>query len=446
MTNILYSTNPSYSIVGKTDQETIFTSLIGAPVAAPISSVQTSFYDLMYNLNTSTGSGTEVQIKPILPLNKKIKNISISNYTPSIATVDSDLVVRGISNGITNIIIGNDDVGYKYFKHNIVIGSQVESAAATGYRSGSLLQHMWQNVNALTVGKVKGDNTQDFFITNNGDLNNPIADINPNLFASSYDFSGVAAMREGGYGSNPNIKDNFPIALVTNRHGLIAAHVNPKIGDRFAFKHQYTNVFSIATVLKVSRVPSIDPSNSTPDLSVVYLDTAITGVPIYKTLPKNFQLNYGMSLTQYVPPGLIYPQMLAGIPILRKAKHSISRVAGKSYLQINVMENAGFYSDVVNVQVTDDLRYKYASLHNGIKGWGIDAIPGDSGSPAFTIVNNELILVTSQHTTAGSIDISVYTDSINALMNSVADSTDPLKGSYALQHPNLSGFTKYLTI
>jgi hypothetical protein len=203
---------------------------------------------------------------------------------------------------------------------------------------------------------------------------------------------------------NSNGGQNQAGTLVSPRHLVMAEHYQFGVGT----KVRYITADNQVVERTVTAVQSVGPSNSqdyyATDITVALLDSDVPpSISPAKVLPNNW-LSYLPSLTT-----------VTGVPA----------IATNQYKQVLVSD---FISTQTGIAPTNAQRLLFFRT----------IISGDSGSPAFLVVNNELVLLTTW-TWGGGGGGPNYANllaSINAVMTS-------LGGSYQLTPADLSGFPTY---
>ena len=340
----------------------------------------------------------------------------------SIATVDDTGQVFYVSDGTASILIGTNTHEERRETGRRLASGVVTLFTPLSFVVGTVGAHCQAALETLVNGRPQSNLLQELYLTNTSDVDNPDVTVNPNFFAPSLDFSGVSIARTGLN------EDTFPVALVTDRHAIIARHVAPAAGTKVAFRRQ-NGTYQTATVLDRTHVEAGGIVGYI-DLSVIYFDQVITGTTIYKTLSDTFFQTYAPAAI-FELFGSIYTESKSAFPSIRKARHA-SDGSGGSYVQLNAC-NRYFESNGL-LNNTDPML-------SPLQDWGIPGIGGDSGGPSFFLINNEMILATSQYTVTGGFSISGHVIEINTIMN---DQAGVAQGTYELQHPDLSGFTTYV--
>jgi hypothetical protein len=200
--------------------------------------------------------------------------------------------------------------------------------------------------------------------------------------------------------------------LVTPRHILFAAHYEISEGATVRFVTADGQVIDRTMVRRV-RHPSYEPWY--PDLTVGILNSDVSGSTPCKVLPTNY--------TTYLPTG---PDRISALCLDQEEKAIVTDLQEFS-------SESGIYL----------ARFRYPHLADEIVLFE-NKITGDSGNPAFLIINNELVLLTVW-TGGGPGSGTFITPQIDAINNMIATS-DSLVGTstgYTLATASLSGFTSF---
>lgn len=291
------------------------------------------------------------------------------------------------------------------------------------------MDHVTASVQSLIAGLAPGRPVQDFITTANFDFVNPVVDINPNLFAGGFDWSGVVMM------ASSRTSPNFNPALVSPRHAIVAGHVsgNYTPGVKCCFRLP-DGTPKVVTVVSKTRF-NYPSTNLVSDVALIYFDQPVTGAKYYKVVSKDvfrrympvLNTSFKLNGTDFFPP----------IPVLRVAIHDVNGNPGVSTMQISSLVQA------TDMSITN--AYEQVAVLNRVWqpfiGWQHQgAQGGDSGGPSFLIINNEPVLLCSQTTVSGADNLATFVDLINVEMNKLAGKPS---GFYKLEHPDLSRFKAY---
>jgi len=413
MTKIIFS--PDRKIIGRKTGQLLNLTITETPVSIGGTRVPNTLDDLEYDVITG---GTILQNFEVTADDLfDSANLGLDSNNPSVASTNRNTVTDEGVGGSASIFVTR----YGYSQQAIARdfdNPPTSSNDSTGYVAGTLGASCLAEMETLINGLTQSNAIQQYLTANNADVDAPDVTINPSVFTGSLDFAATSVM------SSTEVDDRYPLALVAGRFGLIAKHVRGGIGREFVFRR------TDGTYQKVATQAYTDIPDK--DLSIIYLDAAVTGVPFYKTMPLDWQHTYMPSLVNANSAGHI-----GIIPTLRKAMHSSVDNIWGSYFLINRASAVwiGTGETITNVRVGSE------QTGDIPEEWGEgNAIGGDSGSPSFFLINGELILITSQYNQTGAVNIAHYTAEIETAMDTMAGDTP---GTNTLTHPDLSGFTTY---
>lgn len=197
--------------------------------------------------------------------------------------------------------------------------------------------------------------------------------------------------------------------LISPRHVIFARHYQIAEGATLRFVTA-ANVVVTRTMTAKASLPVV--AGYYPDITVGVLDSDVPeGIAFAKVLPGDWE--------DYMPS----PGPTRRIPALTLDQEAKALV-----------------SDLVHV--ADSTDHPFATFARpvdpALTPWYEDKVGGDSGQPAFLIINDELVLLTVWTFGGGGSGTSIVRnkDAINALMTS-------LGGGYQLTEVDLSGFNRY---
>lgn len=357
-------------------------------------------------------------------------DISIVNPRPDLCTVQENVItdkIDGTPESVRFVIKGKHFSALAY-NYDFKALSQ-KWYDTTSFVTGTLGDHCMSQVKGLLEGKSPGAD-QNYITQSNDDIVNPSVTINPNFYLSEIDFSGITVI------TDKEVDDRYGPALVSPRHAIVATHVGWGVGNVLVFRKTDGSGYVITTILAEYRIPD-------RDVDLIYLDTEVTGCKIYKTMPKDWEQKYVPSI--YNERSSNYSSIL---PVFRRAMHTTDDVWASTVLVNHIFgeepSRLGItYPQGSSLTYGDHVENGYPSGAIGDPWEAGVAIGGDSGGASFLIINGEPILLMTTFTTHHSANFAYYTDDLNIQMNEIADVNDPLKGSYVLQHPDLSGFIEY---
>ena len=385
-------------------------------------------------------SGTQVERKvriEIAPALNSGNDFTITNLTPSVCTIGADqLVTTSVPSGAQTCRIsvsnGRDEV--------CKVGSvYLSGAAQTNYFktfiAGSLGKHITDKILALISGKTMSNAVCRMFSTNNYRTDTPSVVRSSANFGASLDMSGISAINGttavGGY--------VHPGMLVSPRHIITCSHfpTSPKL----VFLNS-AGVIETANIVSYSH--SIGASlvqRGYTDITVGYLDRAITGCKLFKVLPSNWASYLPQSMTDSPPMYAERNAIPNRIPVLMKTVRN-GLLGDLDAIHINeLMMVDGGDKEVL---LTGGAPIGQYDVTIGHESWRNNVYGGDSGSPVFFPVNNDLVLLGTFFGPGYFYHIGDFGPQINAAMNALATTAgDPNAGTYALQTANLSSFTAY---
>ncbi len=271
----------------------------------------------------------------------------------------------------------------------------------TGFVSGSLRAHLVSQIDPLIAGVNKGTGLPIFSAQ---DHDAAIYVRNTACWAAPY-VSQLTAISPWNSQGGPF----FAGVLVSPRHVLFATHFAPSSGTTIRFvAADNTVVNRTLTALAVVGTPS----NYYPDLTVGVLDSDVPGTIAYaRILPDNWATKLPALTGTTAGDTLLVPSL--GLDQEEKAIVSdlLSIAASVSFAPPANQSRRTFYEDKIG---------------------------GDSGNPAFLIVNGQLVLMTCWTFGGGGSGTSVWDQraAINAIMTSQG-------GGYQLTPADLSSFPSY---
>lgn len=271
----------------------------------------------------------------------------------------------------------------------------------TGFVSGSLRAHLVSQIDPLIAGLNKGtglpiftaqDHTAAIYVRNTACWASPY--VGQLTAISPWNSQG------GAY---------FAGVLVSPRHVLFATHYAPSSGTTIRFVAADNTVVT-RTITALSVVGT--PVNYYPDLTVGVLDSDVPGtIAFARILPDNWAAKLPTLTGTTAADSLLVPSL--GLDQEEKAIVSdlLSISASVSFAPPANQSRRTFYEDKIG---------------------------GDSGNPAFLIVNGQLVLMTCWTFGGGGSGTSVWDQraAINAIMSAQG-------GGYQLTPVDLSSFPSY---
>jgi hypothetical protein len=239
------------------------------------------------------------------------------------------------------------------------------------------------------------------------------------------DFSGLLVNKTGSGGVNN-------VTAITPHHAIGVAHYAPSSGDVLYFCDA-NNQTVARTVQSVGFVAS-------QDCAIIRFNEALPStVKKYKTFPSNFKDYLPLNRNFYDVWGNASSFYGGFLPIVVTSHYRwdadwpLQRSNRFSYFyQTTIMRDAlnGVSMAFVPAWAEPNNFPDYNGQPSGIRG-------GDSGSPCFFIVNNDLVLVHSQTSGGGGTVYPSYLSSIQAKINELGPS------GQTYETVDLSGFTDF---
>jgi hypothetical protein len=338
--------------------------------------------------------------------------LSYSNFTslnPNIATIDSEGEITRISEGIAGFSFTDKGVTKIFY---VDLNNKANSDTVYEFVSlisGSLAEHCSNNVDSLLNGSQTMEANGNIFDTQNHAA--PTYTRNSDCWASSLDLTCISPW-------NSNASNRKAGTLVTPRHIINSAHYEFPVGTVVRFITSDNQIVE-RTILSRKRHPEYNRLSHLPDLTIYTLDSDLpASITPCKVLPSNWQ-NYisEENLTDTRIPALCLDQQ-------EKA------LIGEFFLYTLYESNASI-----------QLQYPVDSNRNTFSE---TIISGDSGNPAFLIVNGELVFFTVW--TLGGAGrgtlISHYISEINQMITD-ADTLAGVSTGYTLTEASFSSFPTY---
>jgi hypothetical protein len=317
----------------------------------------------------------------------------------AVATVDSGGFVTHLSTGSTNITatVGSDSRSQLI---SLVVTGGTTSDVLLNYVSGSLSKAVSDEVDMRIGGKSVGSAIE-IFSTQNHSTSTYVR----NTQCWIYDLRSQISSESPWNSTGGNLMAG---TVISPLHIIFAAHYQIGTGSTVRFVDGDGNVFNRTMVSKITPTQT---ATLYPDYTIGALDSPLPNsiVPA-KILPANFT-NYLPSLASgsTIPALCLDQQEHAIVTDL----YSLDSMAQFTYPNsVNYAKRAEFYEAKIS---------------------------GDSGNPAYLIINGQLVLLcvwTFGGAGAGTF-LTPHKTAINAFMGQ-------LGGSYQISEVDLSGFTSYV--
>lgn len=315
----------------------------------------------------SSGTTRKDAIIEVSPISYLLPVLSSSD--PSLATIDQSGYISTVSAGRVQMMarIGPTIRG---IEHN---GRFVVTPSAS----------VWDRYDNDTLGDEIKDQIDSLIASNNESMDLLSGDSwNPNCWASSLDWSGVAI-------SNSTGNNRRGATLISPQHVYMATHFPVGIGATITYR-TIGNEDVTRTLTARQDVGG--------DIMIGLLDSPVAGLKHYSVLPANWE-SY---LSLHRQPQIICTD---------QQRKAILREWRDAYSNNNV-------------------------IHYPVDQLSEEIVPGDSGQPTFIPVDSELILLGSHSGTHSFRNAAATITEINSAMTS-------LGGGYQLTIADLSAYTNY---
>jgi hypothetical protein len=303
-------------------------------------------------------------------------------------------IASGIASGNTSLVaISSDD---SFSSVNVVISGITGQTSLTfdGYIAGSLSKEVSDAVDTRING-LNATTAKPIYSTQNHDTSTYVR--NSGCWVADLNLTSISPW-------NSTEGKNRAGVLISPRHILFAAHYQINNGATVRFIDSNNNVVTRTMVNKLTH-PDYTPYY--PDITVGLLNSDVpASIGFVKILPQNWRDYFPSLSATYRLPCLVLDQEEKA---LISELYSLGNLA--SFLVSNNATRANFFENIVL---------------------------GDSGNPAFLIINDELVIVTVWTFGGGGsgTSILVHKNAINTMMAT-------LGGGYSLTEIDLSGFTDF---
>ena len=325
-------------------------------------------------------------------------NAVIINLDPSVGTVASDGTITRLSSGIMRLLIKTSHLTLPLVCDLTTVSAAPEQPNQfVSTVAGSLAAHLQGQVDNRINNTMSMAVNGLVFSTQNHATQSYVR--NPNLWCADVNLTCISPWNSNGANTKAG-------TLITPRHVLNAAHYEYNVGNTVRFVAQDGTVHN-RTITGKARHPNYLPY--TPDLTIYTLASNLpVGITPCKLMPSNWT-SYLVHNISNRPPAL-------GLDQEEKA------------LIIDFYINGAFLTP------TDSDRRIFDESKIG----------GDSGNPAFLIVNGELVLITVwTYGGAGSgTPVASYIADLNAMIVT-ADAQAGVSTGYTVTEADFSAFPNY---
>lgn len=377
------------------------------------------------------GSLFELVVSPIIRTISSSSSVAITQNDIVLVQTSGSTTITDYQVSVQQLIPGSYDISIYSNNSGVILGSNGGSIAS-GVSAGSAAlvaissDNFFSSANVIVSGIVGTVNTNfSSYATSslakevNDAVDNRISGLNAStakpIFSTQNHNTPSYIRNSGCWVNDLNLTSISPWnstegpnragVLISPRHIIFAAHYQINNGSTIRFVDNNNNIVTRTMVNKLTH-PNYTPYY--PDLTVGVLDSDVPNtISFVKILPQNWN--------DYLP-SLSVIHRLPCFVLDQEEKALISELAGLSTV-------AGF-----RVPEFSSTRYAFSET----------IITGDSGNPAFLIIDDELVIITvwTFGGAGGGTSILFHKDAINTMMST-------LGGGYSLTEIDLSGFTDY---
>jgi len=390
-----------------------------------------------HNTESQTGASTRtdylVDVEQLVPPSIRAKTVTIASGDESVIAAPEDGLSIGQSSGQANIIARSEDGEVSVRPVTVAIETGQTVTIATGPTEDSLNKHCYDQIETRIAGRDRS--SMDLWSTRNNAASSYVwnencwgADLVNKTCMSPYN------TRTGNGGGG---------ALVTPRHVVFTHHLSyyPKPGDRIRYvtPSNVTEEFTIEAVEAHPYTPGYVISYW--DIVVAKLDRDVpSSVNFAKVLPVDPKPYFPTLRVSYSGEGSGIAYANGVGPWLRVCHTTQKKRLATAY--ISKLPNA------LRSYPADASENDWVTYVGGTEGWRLEYYPnnplgdavvsGDSGAPAFVIVNNELVLTSLW--TAPTFGYAYYADAtiINGMIDDMGN-----PDNYSLTEVDLTEFPTY---
>jgi hypothetical protein len=376
-----------------------FFELIATPITRTITAESSSLItqddkQLTQNVEATTITDYTLSIKSLLPNEYDIT--TYSDNTNVILAPDQYGVASGVSAGNAYLISSSTEGYLSVVKVTVDEVTGSTSFVFNNYISNSLAKEISDSIDTRISG-LNATTAKPIFTTQNHTTSTYVR--NSGCWAADLDLTPISPWNSTGGSQRAG-------TLISPRHVLFCEHFNfhPSVGATIRFIAADGTVIN-RTITALETHPDYAPFY--PDITIGLLDSDVpSSIGFAKILPQNWE-NYLPSLSSTYP-----------LPCLVLDQEEKALVSNLFELDISA----------IFVPPTDPTRFAFYEK----------IISGDSGNPAFFVINNELVIITvwTSGGAGGGTSIVRHKDAINTMMGS-------LGGGYSLTEIDLSGFTDF---
>lgn len=337
-----------------------------------------------------------------------------------------DSIASGVSTGSTLLIAKYSDTIFDTQTVSVSGSVGVMSTLFQSYKTNSLAKHISDSIDNRLLNKTPSPTTINIFSTRDDNTNTYIR--NSQCWAANLDLTCISPWNSTGGSQRCGV-------LISPRHIIFAAHFQINNNATIRFVDANNNVIIRTITNKLTHPNYSNPIPFFPDITIGILDQDVpNSISFAKILPLNWN--------NYLPTLTIENDNIAGgfaIPCLysnQQKKAVITELRSLILPEEYTLPPPGSIPWPENGRFTNTL-FRTPTITSRA-GFFESIITGDSGSPAFLIINDELVLITvwTFGGAGGGTSLLYFKDDINNMMNT-------LGGGYQLTEINISTFTNF---
>jgi hypothetical protein len=376
-----------------------FTRITSSSSAGNITS-----YDAIFLRSISASTITDYNT--LINKDEDVQSVSIYSLNSGIILGSNSNLASGVSNGITSLVATGIGIPNCFSLVGVTVDQVGPSTVDSfiSYSGGTLAKNCYDAINNRIVTK-NPTTSKPIFSTLNHASSTYVR--NTGCWAYDLDLTCISPWNTTGATCMGG-------TLISPCHIAFANHYQISNGAKIRYVTS-NNVTVERTV--------IDQINAVDDIQIGILDSDVpSSISFAKILPSNW--------STYLPNlyrNTQYNSNSAGLPIMTLDYDKKASVMELHY----IASNAGAY-------------IRWPSQNSNFYPFLEMVIGGDSGSPSFLIINNQLVLIlTWTGGIAGPFYGGIYVTPINTAMNTLWTRNGRSGGSYTVTPIDLTGFTPF---
>jgi hypothetical protein len=352
-----------------------------------------------------------------------------------LGNINSTSIASGVSSGTTSLVAKHSSEIFSVKQVSIINKQGIAGFLFDKYKENTLSKHVSDAIDNRIQDK-NSQTSKNIFSTRNDSTSSYIR----NTECWVYDITDVTCLSPW----NSTGGSQRGGVLISPRHIIFAAHFQINTGATIRFVDMNNNVITRTLVNKITHPNYYNPVAFFPDITIGLLNEDVpSSISIAKILPTSWD-SYMPSLTidndNIFVGNCVDSYCGFTVPCLCSDQEKKALI---SELKCLILPESFLLPDPGSIPWPEDGRFTttlWKSPININKRFDFfeSIITGDSGSPAFLIINNQLVLVTLW-TFGGAgrgTSLLYFKDDINQIMSD-------LGGNYSLTEVSLDSFNNY---